>query len=301
MRRLLLFYLALPLLLPCSAQVFSDTTYFEDGATIKEVRFGVKTYAEDLYAKPELFMRGLKAGEKVLRLDSIREFSAEGKYLTTKRFEEARARITYGPWSGPTSGKQGSPSDRAKSFGVLSPKTISELEGRIGMLVERPFLFRKTDKEAEALLERRTDKNGAVELRLMKPSDDKTKVGRISARARLAGGYQSYVIRFAGLDGKEIRQSLVARGFHLNESDFRTKEKLTQDNYWDGRQEATLYLRLRSTEKLMSIYQEGVLVGRMPVGRQIDEVNLKVLDPGDYLLEIRDLATNERRYHGIRL
>ncbi|MEM9260565.1 MAG: hypothetical protein AAGA62_13020, partial [Bacteroidota bacterium] len=260
--------------------------------------------AENLYPKSDMFMRGFRAGEKVLVLDSIQEFSPEGRYRNTKNYAKDRhkAKFFYDSRGYPTAISAPPPAKKAaKTFGVLSPKTIPELEGRIGMLVERPFIFRKTDKEAEALLERRTDKNGAVELRLIKPSDDKTKAGRISARARLEGGHQSYLIRFSGADGKEIRQSLVARGFHLNESDFQPKEKLTEEDYWDGRKEDTLYLRLRSTEKLMMVYKKGVLIGRLPVGRQIDEVNLKVLDPGDYLLEIRDLGTNERRYHGIKL
>lgn len=299
MRLLVICCLSLSISSLATAQVFSDTTYFKKDNAIKEIRYGAKAYAQELYSKSAMFMRGLKAGDKVLRLDSIRQYAPTGAFLGTKDLTQERIKESYDRWGQPASGS-GTLNQKSKPLGLLSPKTIAELEGRIGMVVERPFLMRGTAKSAEALLERRIDDYEAIQLRVMKVSEAASSTGTLSARARLTGGYQSYTISFAEGEKEDSHYPIVLRGYHLNESDFLPKDQVTEKQFWDGSKEDVLYLRLRSTEKLMSIYREGVLLTRLPVGRQLDELNLKLLKPGNYLLEIRDLTTNERRYHGVR-
>jgi hypothetical protein len=85
------------------------------------------------------------------------------------------------------------------------------------------------------------------------------------------------------------------------EEDFLTDWDKAMENPWlvpDGRE--VLYLRLESTEKLMTIYRGDRPYKKVAVGRQLDEVSLLALPRGDFMLEVIDLVTGQKRYHAIR-
>ncbi|MEL7163471.1 MAG: hypothetical protein AAFN92_22125, partial [Bacteroidota bacterium] len=98
---------------------------------------------------------------------------------------------------------------------------------------------------------------------------------QILARTRIPGGYHTYQLTFGAQES-----TVILRGFHLNESDFRSDREFPLADYWEAKGQAILYLRLRSTEKLLLVYREVELIGRLPVGRQIDEINVGSWDKG---------------------
>ncbi|MEO0733865.1 MAG: hypothetical protein AAFZ52_13595 [Bacteroidota bacterium] len=210
-------------------------------------------------------MRGLKASQEIRRLDSIVGFTPEGERIPNY-----------------------SPAYRAKPVPRPNPTAqVTQLEGRIGMVIERQLAAPGITPE---MIKTCTDQPEVIRLR--EGAD-----GKIKVKARIPGGHTTHKLRFP--EGKEA--TVFLKGFHLNESDFRREWDFPLAAYWQAEGQPILYLRLRSTEKLMLVYRDEKLLGRLPVGRQIDEVPVGNWKEGDYLLEIRDLGTGERRYHGIRL
>jgi len=258
-----------------------DTTYHEN-ESIKEIRFGTKVWAEEAFSRSAMFMRGLRPGDRYLQLDSSKTYTVSGEYLRTEYFPRSVSATQRGR----------PPLNRPGAEGF-----IVELTGRIGMQVERPLINVLTDKELD-LIDRRVDENSEITLRVI-PHEQPSTRQQLLAKALIPGGYSTHKVRFSRPNLSPLEIPVVLRGYHLNEADFVPKDQLTGNQVWDSSEESTLYLRLRSTEKLMKVYREGELVGTMPIGRQIDELDLTKLPSGQYLLEIRDLSTDARRYYGV--
>jgi hypothetical protein len=108
-------------------------------------------------------------------------------------------------------------------------------------------------------------------------------------------------LQFTDEKDQNLSIPITIRGYHLCEADFVPKEAITDAQVWQGQKEQVLLLRLESTEKLLAIYLDGALVQRIPVGRQLDAIPLDSFTPGNYMLEIVDLASSKRRYYGMRL
>lgn len=165
------------------------------------------------------------------------------------------------------------------------------VEGRAGMLVRRKILQTADGKRLKDI-ERLDD---SPEIDLIENQEGEN--GEIIAKVRIpAGATQRKLVLDFG-DGKKREKLYSIRGYHLNETDFKRKDQLTDEQVWRAEGQHYLYLRLRSTEKLLYISQGETRYQPVPVGRQLDEVYLKGLSTGKYLLEIVDLGTKEKRFH----
>ena len=158
------------------------------------------------------------------------------------------------------------------------------------MLVRRKVLH---PNSSESTGYKRLDDSPEIEL--VKQPDGENK--EITAKVRIPAGATERKLILDFGDGKQWEKLYTIRGYHLNESDFRREDQLTEEQTWHAEGQHYLYLRLRSTEKLLYISQGETRYKPVPVGRQLDEVYLKGLSTGKYLLEIIDLGTKEKRFH----
>jgi hypothetical protein len=130
------------------------------------------------------------------------------------------------------------------------------------------------------------------------PADGKL---QLEVNTELPEGASTYPLILTQGDSIRLEVRFSLNGHDINEADFVTSPKATAVPWWVVPEEReTLYLRLRSTEKLMTIYRDGKVYNKVAVGRQLDELSLIGLAPGAYLLEVTDLGTGEKRYHGLR-
>jgi len=125
---------------------------------------------------------------------------------------------------------------------------------------------------------------------------------KYKAEVMLRPGSNSRVLEWRDEAGEdELKLTFVHLSYDLMEGDFIADRGEATKNPWivpEGRD--VLYLRLESTEKLMTIYRDGRPFTKIAVGRQLDEVSLLALPRGDFMLEVIDLGTGQKRYHAIR-
>jgi len=256
-----------------------DTTYGKLGR-IKQIKF-FKIIEVDSITKSVL---GNSSPSR--RLDSIRWHNDYGEYTRTQHYEKGNN------ISRSTVPRRVSPEELAARAwqGSMEPDYV---EGRAGMRVERRVLLPMGHVFADA---RRLDKSPEIELKGMMHEGP---LEGFYAKVRIAPGSTNCKLRL-DLGEKEAWEKLYTiRGYHLNETDFKRRDRLTDEQTWRAEGQEFLYLRLRSTEKLMHIYRNGEQYTVLPVGRQLDEVRVGGLPTGKYLLEIIDLRTQEKRYYWV--
>ncbi|TXF90519.1 hypothetical protein FUA23_05310 [Neolewinella aurantiaca] len=268
-----------------SAQSIADTVYSRWGQP-ESIRYYSLIDVEEL-SPAERFQRGIKPGdgtENIRQLDSIYVID-EDKAGTLFKGSEMHE-------------LPGAPARRAGNAVKKAKKADSSftatdyVEGRAGMLVQRKVM---TGKSVEDI--KRLDDSPEIEL------IDKMGAGKeaIVAKVRIPeGSTQRKLILDLG-EGEKREKLYSIRGYHLNETDFKPEQELTEEQTWRAEGRNYLYLRLRSTEKLLYISQGETRYKPVPVGRQLDEVYLKGLATGKYLLEIIDLGTQEKRYHWLMI
>ncbi len=288
--RCLLFLLTFSFAAGLSAQVRTDTIYDASGV-LNQIRYS-SSMDVDQMSKADRFMRGIRAGETVFQLDSIQLFK-EGESMT----------VTGETMKGiPRPGRlRAAYTDPAAAEGMKEAKANDRyirtdyVEGRAGMRVRRTVLPVATGKSVKHL--ERLDDSPEIELIENPTGED----GDVKAKIYIpAGAVQRKLVLDFG-DGKQWEKLYTIRGYHLNETDFKRENELSEAQTWRAEGRDYLYLRLRSTEKLLYISQGETRYQPVPVGRQLDEVYLKGLATGKYLLEIIDLGTKQKRYHWLEV
>lgn len=291
--RCLLLLLAIAFTSVLSAQTKADTTYNRWGEP-NQIRFSSVLDTREM-SKSELFQRGLTSEnyDTVLRLDSIQLFDEKGE---AKMLKGRTMREITSPGAA-TSTARRSYRDPVKEAAKKRDRTneistaTDYVEGRAGMLVRRHIPQPAKGKSVKDI--KRLDESPEIEL--VKNLEGKN--GEIIAKVSIpAGSIQRKLVLDFG-DGGKWEKLYTIRGYHLNETDFKRQDELTDEQTWHAKGQHNLYLRLRSTEKLLYISQGKTRYKPVPVGRQLDEVYLKGLPAGKYLLEIIDLSSKEKRYH----
>ncbi|MFT4752045.1 MAG: hypothetical protein ACI819_002502 [Neolewinella sp.] len=291
--RCLLLLLAFAFTSSLSAQTKADTTYNRWGE-LNQIRFSSTLDVTEMN-KAERFQHGLmlNASETVWELDSIRLFDRKGrsKLLKGSKMNELMA---PGNERGLVKRSYGDPLKVAakKRDRINEISTATDyVEGRAGMRVRRSIPQPAKGKSVKNI--KRLDESPEIELIDNLEGEN----GKIIVKVRIpAGATQRKLVLDFGEGGKWEKLYTI-RGYHLNETDFKRQNQLTGEQTWraDGRHH--LYLRLRSTEKLLYISQGETRYKPVPVGRQLDEIYLKGLAAGKYLLEIIDLSSRQKRYH----
>ncbi|MEM6771072.1 MAG: hypothetical protein AAF597_10845, partial [Bacteroidota bacterium] len=232
------------------------------------------------------------------RLDSLQVLEiATGKKITGMALKEVLKKGKHKVMASRRENRE-----RFEKLAPLSIYTATNfvlLEGRIGEQMSHEIAVSNAAtqtrtlnrKDASTLLKTDTDS-----LNLPPTSERK-----VSVVTQLSAGARTLPLVFTQGDSirLEVRFSLV--GHDLNEADFVASKDPAKLPVWlvpEGRE--TLYLRLASTEKLMTVYREGKVYSKVAVGRQLDELSLVGLAQGTYLLEVIDLRSGEKRYHGLR-
>lgn len=291
--RCLLLLLVITITSVLSAQTKTDTTYNRRGE-LNQIRFSSTLDVTEMN-KAERFQRGLmlNASETVWELDSIRLFDRKGRseLLKGSKMNELMAPSNE---RGLVKRSYGDPLKVAakKRDRINETSTATDyVEGRAGMRVRRSIPQPAKGKSVKDI--KRLDESPEIELIDNLEGEN----GEIIAKVRIPAGSTQRKLALDFGEGEKWEKLYSIRGYHLNETDFKSKDQLTDEQTWraDGRK--NLYLRLRSTEKLLYISQGETRYKPVPVGRQLDEIYLKGLATGKYLLEIIDLGSGEKRFH----
>lgn len=273
-----------------SAQVKTDTIYNRWGE-LNQIRYSSKMNLAEK-SKAYLFQRGIKADDTVFQLDSIQLINGEKTKTITG--EEMKGIPKPGMFRGSYNIPVKAATKKKASTNEISTAT-DYVEGRAGMLVRRSIPQPAAGKSIKDI--KRLDDSPEIEL-IKSPTGESED---IKAKVYIPAGATERKLILDFGDGEKWEKLYTIRGYHLNETDFKRKDQLTDEQVWRAEGQDYLYLRLRSTEKLLYISQGETRYKPVPVGRQLDEVYLKGLATGKYLLEIIDLGTQEKRYHWLAI
>lgn len=283
------------LLLLFPVMIFSqqriDTVKFERGE-LYALRYISEMPADSAMSKSEMFMRGIRETDQVIksawdRLDSIVVFNQAGE----------RQKQDKNFWN---RNRKPNPSVAAPRPEVYLYQKNIYLTGRVGEVTEHDIEI-TNDADRQRLLKRVDDNEeiqfSSEEFRL--PGGQKT---IFQAESQLPPGSKSTVLKWQENGGEDkLELTFVLLGYDLMEEDFLGDwDEALKDPWLVPAGREVLYLRLESTEKLMTIYREGRPFKKVAVGRKLDEVSLLALPRGDFMLEVVDLRTGEKRYHAIR-
>ncbi|MFK8164959.1 MAG: hypothetical protein AB8H12_21105 [Lewinella sp.] len=286
----ILFFTLLCLTISLSGQTRQDTAYQESGqiANIKHFsKIDTRTVS-----KSYLFQRGLNFGDEVWQLDSISVFDAMGAFLNT------RSTSTLDP--APTN--ISNPNQRTHPAPEMKEEAIHLFrEARIaGYANSQVFttlsLSVKSQKSTQLKIV-----NGPNNIKLFGASRPVSqKRHEVTLSVNLPPGYRQQTLRIEGPEGKMHDVRLSLRGHDLTEADFIPNNTDVPLKQVDAQERENIYLRLESTEKLLSIYRSDKVLYRLPVGRQVDVIPVYHLPAGDYRMEIIDLSTGEKRSYGLK-
>ncbi|MFT5998766.1 MAG: hypothetical protein ACI81P_001221 [Neolewinella sp.] len=281
-----------------TGQTRQDTVYNRWGqlANIKHLS---KLDTEGV-SRAYLFMRGLTSGDEVWQIDSISVFNAEGKYIRTRPISELD-------------------SDRKETSGTAKRRslmpTFPEEEQRNHVnerhsIVDIVHVSGYAGTKASATINLWITGEEDLPLQLINKPENITLTGlpkalptgshELTVTVDMVPGVSQQTLRLSGPDKKVYDIRLALRGHDLTEEDFIPGKGPSQLKQLDATEREHLYLRLQSTEKLLNLYQEDKLRYHFPIGRQIDQIPVYHLPPGDYRMEIVDLSTGEKRSYGLK-
>lgn len=274
-----------------AAQTKTDTIWNRNG-TLNQLRYFSVRSVETL-TRAEQFQRGIAPGQAatILQLDSIRIFDEAGGSKVLKEPGQLG-----GPSALPAArGYRNEVAAAAKKREQANASSTATdyVEGRAGMLVRRPIPQPADGKSVKDI--KRLDDSPEIELIENVEGGN----GEIIAKVRIPAGTTRRKLRLDFGNNRSWEKLYTIRGYHLNETDFKRRNELTDEQTWRAEGRDYLYLRLRSTEKLMHIYLGEEQFKPLPVGRQLDEVYVGGLKVGKYLLEIIDLGSGEKRYYWV--
>jgi len=229
-------------------------------------------------SKADRFLRGIGPNVRVgawERLDSLMVIDGDGVRVPAGEVPEARPPLPALPDDAP----------------YFDEQTV-HLDGRLGAAVSTTL--RVNNPRTEGITLSRTDKNKVLKTDRNQLSVPGKGSSGLTTTAVLPAGSATHAVRMSDGEATFLELRLVLNGYDLKETDFSPDE--SDAPVWtvpEGRE--TLYLRLRSTEKLMTIYHDGRVYSRVAVGRQLDEINLSGLGAGRYSLEVDTLAPCPKR------
>lgn len=288
--RCLFLLLAFSFALSLSAQIKTDTIYDRWGE-LNQIRYSTKLDVAEM-SQTDRFMRGIQAGDEVFQLDSIQLI--KGKKTKTITGEEVIGIPMPGMFREGYTNPAKATAKRKDKANEISTAT-DYVEGRAGMRIRRSIPQPTAGKSIKDI--KRLDDSPEIELINNQEGENE----EIKAKVYIPAGATERKLILDFGDGKKWEKLYTIRGYHLNETDFKPEDQLTEAQTWRAEGQDYLYLRLRSTEKLLYISQGETRYQPVPVGRQLDEVYLKGLATGKYLLEIIDLGTKEKRFHWLEI
>ncbi len=290
---------ALAFLVHCSlcAQQWVDTTYYPSGE-IHRLYFQRMVGNGDSIPISALFLRGLKEGDTVEPFpltDSIQSFSLDGQ------------RINSGTFIQPMGGRRAIIEGDSGTFTVTTRRLdaaeaipVNQFYARIGDTVRSKLVLSIPAEDQGKPEPKRIDRQRHLAITEQKAVEDGRSLS-VDFQAEVAAGDQLQSLRWQFPSGQERSFTFSTRGYHLNEADFRELGQLNDQHTLQLSGQRTLYLYLDSAEKLLTIYREGKALEKIPVGRQLDAIDLRHLAKGKYLLDIVDLGSGEHRYHALQL
>ena len=256
--------------------------------------------------KAERFMRGLTAGEEITepweRLDSIVIIDT----ATGRRLSGGSLTKILGSSSNNDRVRSKDRAETARSGNATVPPTLVYaatnlvvLEGRIGERLMHPVEIRNGSAVPRQLV--RVDESDQLATAATVFAVPAKGSLQLEVSTKLPEGAVTHPLLLTQGDSIRLEVRFSLNGHDINEADFVASPDATAVPWWVvPKDRETLYLRLRSTEKLMTVYRDGKVYNKVAVGRQLDELSLIGLAPGAYLLEVVDLGTGEKRYHGLR-
>lgn len=255
-------------------------------------------------SKAERFMRGIRAdqpgNEPWERVDSIVIVDkATGRLLSSADLTSV-LRVSLGSTQASRRAKRArirQLSNGATPSPVYLATDLVILEGKIGAAATHPVRVSNDSKTVRRLS--RTDDSERLRTEQSAFSLAAEEELEFTVRTKLPTGSGTYPLVLSQGDSIRLEVRFSLNGHDLSEADFVTEGAAIPT--WQvpaGRE--VLYLRLRSTEKLMTVYADGKVHNKVAVGRQLDELSLVGLAAGDYLLEVVDLGSGQKRYHRLR-
>jgi hypothetical protein len=293
MKNILLFTL-LCLTTILAGQTRQDTVYSRWGQVVNIKHFS-KLDTEGV-SKAYLFQRGLKFGDEVWQIDSISVFNDEGKYVRTRPISELDPERKES--SGTVKKRAAFPEEQLNNTSKrLSFTHIVHVSGYAGTQATATIKLLVTGEED-------------LQLQLLNKTDNIKLTGltkaltsgshELTVAVDMVPGVSQQTLRLAGPDKKMYDVHLALRGHDLTEKDFTPSNAHSQLKQLDASEREHLYLRLESTEKLLNLYQGDKLRYHFPIGRQIDQIPVYHLPPGEYRMEVVDLSTGEKRSYGLK-
>ncbi len=258
--------------------------------------------AEVEMTKAERFMRGIKPEAKLAspweRLDSVVIVDTKtGRRLSDVKWDEVNVQTRETPVRSPSAPIVSAAIVPAPLLYMASELIL--LEGRIGE--RRPYELTVYNDAAATQVLHRLDTAKMIKTRQKVLSINPKEEGKLLVEVVLPAGGVTHALIMGQGDALRLEARFSLNGYDLCEEDFVGTTNQAALPIWKvpaGRE--TLYLRLRSTEKLMTVYAQGDIYNKVAVGRQLDELSLVGLAAGYYLLEVIDLATGQKRYHGLQ-
>lgn len=264
-------------------------------------RFITEMPAGTKMSKAERFMRGIRGTEPAPawdQLDSLVVVDAEtGKKYAQQELNEI-LKVEGKEWNQrPT--RKGIDRDNPASLTLYFATNYVVLDGRIGEdFTHYVTVLNGSEQPIEV---DRVDGSELLETQEREFAIPPKSELNLAVLGQLPAGSTTYPLVLAKGDSLRMEVRFSLNGYDINEEDFVPTRQSDQLPVWvvpEGRE--VLYLRLRSTEKLMTVYRNDRVYNKVAVGRQLDELTLVGLAPGEYLLEVIDLRTGGKRYHGLR-
>jgi len=85
-------------------------------------------------------------------------------------------------------------------------------------------------------------------------------------------------------------------GYDMDNGDFLSSYFYKNNLPFDIADRESVVIKLTENEKLLKIYHQGKLVSNHPISHSVNKVDLVYFEEGEYLFEIIDLKTNNKKY-----
>ena len=288
------YFFRLLLLWPCLANArwyVTDTTYHEDGS-IASISYYTLKLSEEL-TKAELFQRGLShlaAGDTIYMRDSIQMRDSEGNRLT----EDAVPRPSILP-----SRSRRFPDGRPQPAPVFIPTT--RYNGYVGRPIRDTLHLGRVPDIRSGDLVRIHVSHPVISLDTTVVMNAAVGVDIPVAIIPDTGSHRLTVTVEQPETGQQELFSITVEGYDLARGDFAAEVPQQPNASLVKSRRNRLFLQLEGKDKLLTVVSKGVILTRYPVGRGRDEISVRRWPPGDYLVRLRDLGSEEDSFALLRL
>ncbi|WP_157975867.1 hypothetical protein [Lewinella sp. IMCC34191] len=278
--------LVFPLLLTAQADLL-DTTY-HDNHEVASISFYTLKLSEDL-TKAEAFQRGLvhlKPGDTIYIRDSIHYWDAAGNRL-------ADGAISRPPLF-PSRGTRSPDPHR-----VFIPATY--YSGYVGSELYDTLQIGRVPEIGPGERVRIYTASSVIALDTQIVLKHAVESGVPFTIIPDTGSHRVTVTIENLKSGERTSFPVTVEGYDLERADFTSRHPDIPVRTLKLKERSKLLLQLEGAEKLLTVSREGQVVERFSVGRGRDEIPLRSWSAGNYLLQLRDLGTNENLYTLLRL